>query len=339
MPGGAAVPHPTRRAVLGGCGAAAAAAIASLPAPAVARPPASLTLLVGADPGSLADRWARGFAPFLERHWPRTTIAVRNLPGERGFTAARALTEATPDGRTLGVISTPALIARCIEHAEEPLLARLDLVAAVAEEPVVLVAGAAEATGGGGAEARLSSLRRPAAPGTDGRLLGTPPPGGAAQLVAAMLGTALPLQRLAFPNAAAARSAVIAGNLAAALLPLPDAILGLREGRLLGLAIARERRYPPMAEIPTFAEAGLPPLRLADHRGLAAPRGVPEERLAALSAALGAAVADPEFISRAEAGGYQPHYLSRASWAPILATLTDTLRRRWQQDPWTAREG
>lgn len=336
MPRRAAAPHPPpprpgRRAVLGGSGAAGAALLLAMPA--LANRPVALTLLVGARPGSHPDRWARGFAPFLERHWPRSSVALRNLPGEGGLAAARALAETVPaDGRTFGIVSTPALIARCIERAEESLLARLDLIAAVAEEPVVLVAGAAS----GDAAEELAALR---APGGRGRLLGTPPPGGAAQLVAAMLSGALPLQRLAFPNAAAARSAAIAGNVAAALLPLPDAVPALREGKLLGLAIARARRYAPVAEIPTFAEAGLPPLRLANHRGLAAPRGVPEERLAALTAALGAVVGDPEFVSQAEADGYLPRHLPKAEWAAVIAELTATLHRRWEQEPWTAREG
>ncbi|MBW8268647.1 tripartite tricarboxylate transporter substrate-binding protein [Caldovatus aquaticus] len=327
-------PRQGRRTVLGG-GAAGAALL--LAAPALAVRPVALTLLVGARPGSPADRWARGFAPFLERHWPRSSVALRNLPGEGGLAAARALAETVPaDGRTFGVVSTPALIARCIERAEEALLARLDLVAAVAEEPVVLVAGAAGAASGDAA-AELAALRAPEA---HGRLLGTPPPGGAAELAAAMLSAgALPLQRLAFPNAAAARSAAIAGNVAAALLPLPDAMAALREGRLLGIAIARAHRHASLAEVPTFAEAGLPPLRLANHRGLAAPRGTPEERLAALAAALGALVADPEFVAQAEADGYEPRLLPNARWAAAIAELTATLRRRWDQEPWTAREG
>ncbi|GGG38719.1 hypothetical protein GCM10010964_27950 [Caldovatus sediminis] len=333
MVGAVAASRVTRRRIaFGAAGAAVAAAGAG---PALARRPTALTLLVGAGPGSPADRWARGFAPFLERHWPRSGIALRNLPGEGGLVAARALLDSPPDGRTLGVVSVPALIARCIERAEAPLLSGLDFVASVAEEAVVLVAGAAAASGGGPA-AELAALR---APGARRGLLGTPPPGGAAQLVAAMLSAALPLPRLAFPSAAAARSAAVAGNVAAAMLPLPDAIIGLREGKLVGLAIASERRYPPLEEIPTFAEAGLPPLRLADHRGLAAPRGVPEARLAALDAALRAVVADPEFASQAESGGYEPRYIPRAEWAPALAGLTDTLRRRWQREPWTAPEG
>ncbi|MCB4824731.1 tripartite tricarboxylate transporter substrate-binding protein [Roseicella aerolata] len=285
----------------------------------------AVTLLVGAAPGSAADSWARGFAPFLERHWPRTGVAVANHPGERGLAAARLVAAATPDGRLIGAIGTPMLLARAIEARAESVVAGLGFAAAVAEEPLVLV-------GQAGAVEDLDALR---ALGPQA-VLGTPPQGSAAQLAANALSRALPLALLAFPNAAGARQAVLAGNIPCALLAVPDAIAALRDGRLAGLALVQEQRIDLLPEVPSFAEQGIP-LRLAAHRGFAVPAGTPPAILAPLVKALRAAVADPEFAAQAQAQGYLPRFIGPAAWEPMLRRTLAELEARWVADPWTAR--
>jgi tripartite-type tricarboxylate transporter receptor subunit TctC len=285
----------------------------------------AVTLLVGAAPGSAADSWARGFAPFLERHWPRTSVAVANRHGERGLAAARLVAAATPDGRLVGAIGTPMLLARAVEARAEAVIAGLGFAAAVAEEPLVLVgqAGTVEA---------LDALR---ALGPQA-VLGTPPQGSAAQLAAIALGRILPLTLLAFPNAAGARQAVLAGNIPCALLAVPEAITALRDGRLIGLALAQEQRIHLLPEVPTFAEQGLP-LHLAAYRGFAVPVGTPPAVLAPLVKALRAAVADPEFAAQAQAQGYLPRFIGPAAWEPMLRQTLTELGERWVTDPWMAR--
>ncbi|MDN3564950.1 hypothetical protein QWZ14_11310, partial [Paeniroseomonas aquatica] len=129
--------------------------LALLAAPALARaeaPGGSVTLLVGAAAGGGPDLWARGFAPFLERHWPRAAIAVLNRPGEGGLAAARSLAAALAGANVIASVATPQLLARAVEAAAVPLLERLAFIAAVAEEPLLLV-------GPAGADAGLAALR------------------------------------------------------------------------------------------------------------------------------------------------------------------------------------
>lgn len=319
----------TRRGAFGLAAAAGLAAVVR-PAAAAGGPKQALTLLVGAPPGSTTDRWARGFAPFLERHsLPRSTVTVLNLPGEGGLAAARALVAAAPDGRTLALVATPTLLARAVERDEAALLDRLDFTAAVSEDPVVLVAPPTAAAAG---LAGLKALAESAS------ALGTPPPGTASHLAALALQEVVPFSPLVFPNAAAARQAVMAGNLAVALLPVSEAAAALRDGRLAGLAVTAERRLAALPEVPGFAEQGVR-LHLASHRGVALPRGVPAPALTALQAALRAAVADPEFVAQATANGYAPRYLPQAEWAPELRRLTGELLRRWEHEPWISPRG
>jgi len=293
------------------------------PAPAAAAVP--VTLLVGAAAGSGADAWARGFAPFLERHWPRAAVAVVNRPGEGGLAAARSIAGAPPDGRLIGTVSVPLLQARAIEARAEPLLARLDFVAAVAEEPLVLV-------GLAGTLDELDALR---ALGPQA-VLGAPPHGSAAQLAAIALGRALPLTLLPFASGPAARQAVLAGNIACALLAVPDAILALRDGRLAGLGLAQAKRCDLLPDVPTFQEQGIP-LQFASHRGFAVPAGTDPALLRPLVTALKAVVVDPEFAAQAQAQGYLPRFIGQTAWDPMLRRTIAELGERWTKDPWTAR--
>jgi tripartite-type tricarboxylate transporter receptor subunit TctC len=298
---------------------------ALLARPAIAQRPMPLTLVVGASGGSAPDRWARGFAPFLERHWPRSSVSVANLAGDGGLVAVRAIADALPDGRAIGAVATPALIARAVETDATAMLDRLDFLGAVTEELVVLVVAP-------GIAPDLATLR---GIGDRGRI-GCPPTGSAAQLAANMLATALPLAPIAFPSAGTARQAVIAGNLTAALLPLPDAITALRENKFQAVAIAAEARSPLLPELPLFTEIGLPVVPVTQ-RGFAMPKGVPEMMRHALAEALESVLADPEFTAQNAAQGRTPHLVPAAAWDAQLRALTLHLRQRWQADPWVRR--
>ena len=219
----------------------------------------------------------------------------------------------------------PLLLARAIEAHAEALLPRLDFVAAVAEEPLVLV----------GQAGTLDSLDALRALGPQA-VLGTPPHGSAAQLAAGALGRALPLDLLPFASAPAARQAVLAGNIACALLALPAAIVALRDGRLSGLGLAQPQRSDLLPDVPTFAEQGIA-LHFAAYRGFAVPAGTDRAVLAPLLAALKAVAVDPEFAAQAQAQGFIPRFIGQAAWEPMLRRTLAELGERWSSDPWTAR--
>jgi tripartite-type tricarboxylate transporter receptor subunit TctC len=219
---------------------------AALAAPAVAARAHAVELLVGAASGSAADLWARGVAPFIERHLPRLAVAVRNQPGRGGLAAVEQLSASAPGTKTLGVLTTPLLLVRAIEAGESSPFSHALPLAALVEEPVVLV------TGPNGPE-DLAALRALG----DRATIGTPPPGTAAHLASLRLDGRLDPPVLAFPSPAAARQAAQAGHVTAAVLGLPEAIGALREGRLVGLGLAAMRRSTLLPDLPTLREAGV----------------------------------------------------------------------------------
>ena len=293
-----------------------------------ARAAQPVTLLVGAPAGSAPDLWARGVVPFLERHWARATVSVVNRPGHRGVSAVRALAGAAPDGLTLAAMGTPTLLARAIEQGQLGMIERLQFVASVAEESLMLL------TAANGPVQSLEALRvlPPSA------LLGTPPPGNAAQLAGSALASRLGLTSFAFANAPAVRQAVQAGHIPAAMLAAPDALGLLREGRLTAIAVASDARSPQWPEVATLRELGLG-FSAQACRGFALPGATPEPVVTALASALATIVADPELIAQANAFGYLPHFQGPLAWSARLRSTAMELEARWRADPWLRAPG
>jgi hypothetical protein len=218
------------------------------------------------------------------------------------------------------------LRARAIEAGDAGLLVRLDWLAEVAEEPVILVAPPAI-----GDFATLRALGSTA-------ILGLPPSGTAPGLLGEALRDRLALGTLTFPSAAAARQAAIAGHVSAAALTLPEALAPVRDGRLVALALASSQRCPLLPDVPTLSEKGLP-LVAQLQRGFVLPLGVAERHRERLALALRAAVADPEFIARGQTAGFVPRFAGPDTWPAEVRATTACLVRRWAEAPWAIGRG
>lgn len=313
---------PRRAALRLAAGLAGGLALPGL-ASAVRRNP--VELVVGAPPGSAPDLWTRGVAPFLERALPRLAVVVRNHPGRRGLEAVELLAAASPDQKMIGVVSTPLLLARAVEAGEPFPVGRITPLAAVIEESMVLVGAPA-------GPPDIAALRAMGERAT----LGTPPPGSAAHFAALRLDQRLELARIAFPSAAAARQAAVSGHVAAAMLALPDAIAGLRDGRLLGLGIAAAQRSTLLPELPTLREQAID-LVASAQRGFALCPTAPEGFRTALLAGMEAVTADPDFAAQAAESGQNPRFLGPDAWLRLLVRADAELRRRWAEEPWLPR--
>jgi tripartite-type tricarboxylate transporter receptor subunit TctC len=263
-------------------------------------------------------------APFLERAWPRQPIKLLNRPGRHGLDALEELAIAG-ERRVIGVLTTPLLLARAVETNEPSPLGRITPLAALIEEPVVVVAAP-------GGVSSLDALRD----GAPGSVIGTPPAGTGAHLAGVRLAERTGMPLLAFPSAAAARQAAAAGHVAAAALTLPEAIGFLRENRLVALGVAASRRTPLLPDLPTLREAGLEALG-ATRRGFALAQGAPQGWRDQLLTGLEALASDPDLAQQCAETGQVPRFLGREAWGALLARQDEELRRRWREEPWLPR--
>jgi putative tricarboxylic transport membrane protein len=289
----------------------------------------TITLLVGAKPGSATDSLARAFERFLARHLPDRSLEVINVPGAAGLAALQTLAQAEPTGATLGWVVTPTLPARMVDRGVDDLLQRITLIGAIEKEPIAIVSTPASSLNS------VQDIVAKAADDADAVPLGTPPPGSpphvAALRLQALAGTRLNI--VAFPSATAARQAAIAGNVSAAALGLSSAIGDLRDSRLAGLGIAAGSRADAFPDLPPLRDSGLD-LSALIRRGLAAPAGVPGAIASQLGVAMRAATDDPEFRDLAKDEGYAAGWCDGATWTTEAEHERGELAKLWATDPW-----
>ncbi len=291
-------------------------------------------MLIGAALGTGLDASARAFAPLFAHSLLGTEVTPRNIPGDQGMSAIHALIAAPPNGLTLGWMTSPTLSARMVDHSgDEPLLPRLRLLGAVEREPVAFVCPAAAPLESVQDLIQRSSTDQDAVP------LGTPPPGSPPHLAALRLQVVAQtrLSIIAFPSAAA-RQAVIAGNVAAAALALSDVFAALRDEKLVGIGIAARKRSEALPDVPVLQEAGVP-LSVTIRRGLVAPAGLSDEMAAHLTEAMRTIVADPEFRALGDASGFLPAWMDGPAWTAQVDKERGDLAKLWATDPWLPSNG
>jgi tripartite-type tricarboxylate transporter receptor subunit TctC len=298
------------------------------------RPKRRVTILLGFPEGSEADRIARDFGGFLALHLQGIDVGWRNVPGEAGRTMLAALGEAAANGLTVGWVITPTLPARIIDRGEPSLGQRIQLIGQVEREPVAFVSPSTAPADS------IQDIIQRASDDADAVPLATPAAGSPPHLAA------LRLQELAqtrlnivtFPSAAAARQAVLAGNVSAAALGLANVIGDIRDGNLMAIGIAARRRFGLLPDTPVLDEGGIP-LAAFIRRGLAVPAGTAPDIVAALADGLRAVAEDNGFREQAETKGYYAAWDDGPTWLGKMLTEQEALARLWQTDPWLSSSG
>jgi tripartite-type tricarboxylate transporter receptor subunit TctC len=308
---------------------AALAVMSAFPA-AAEYPEKPIELIVAFAPGGGTDIAARSIARFMEKHLGGATIAVINKPGAGGEIGWTALSQAKPDGYTIGMINPPAFNALAVEGKAKYTMDSFQPIGNIVLDPGILVVGK---------NSPYNSLKdvidaAAAAPGAI--VVGTSGAAGSSEHIGI-----LNLNRIAsvkftpafFGSTAPVRQALLGGHIPAATMNLSEALPLIRSGdiKLLGVMSAKRSDYLPDA--PTFAEQGYD-LTVTASRGLAAPAGVPAEAVAKLEAALKAAMADPEYLKAAQEAEIPLAYLDAAEYKALIARLSADLAETWKVTPW-----
>ncbi|RYI87888.1 MAG: tripartite tricarboxylate transporter substrate binding protein, partial [Acetobacteraceae bacterium] len=289
-----------------------------------------IEVIVGFAPGGGTDVMVRALGLFLAAEIPGANFVVLNRPGAGGETAYGALQAAKPDGYTIGAINTPGYLSVPLERRVRYDRAKIRPIARLVDDPTAFVVR--QDSPWRTLKDLVEAARK--APGTisvGSSGVGTDDHLGLTLLQAA---TGTEFIHAPFAGAGLVKNAVLAGHIDVAGLNLGEiGFLGQEIPPLRPLAAMGEHRWELMPNVPTFREEGFDVV-MTSERGLAAPRGIPDEIAARLQDAIARVMAKPEWLERAKQLELPLAYLPGAEWEAQMPAQEARYRRIWEATPW-----
>ncbi|WP_246337756.1 tripartite tricarboxylate transporter substrate binding protein [Azospirillum oleiclasticum] len=300
---------------------------------AAAFPDRPVTLIVPFAAGGSTDVTARMIAPYIEKNLHAgARVVVSNIQGGGGDVGFATISGAIPDGHTIGFINTPSFLTIPLERQArfDPKL--FDPLVAIVDDPstVVVPAGSAIAT-----PVDLVAFARTTPQKASFATTGVGSDEQLSMLKLQELG-GVRFVHIPFPGGAHIYRALRNGNVMVAGMNLSEALRAREEGRITILGQMSRNRHPVAPDLPTFREMGFD-IAMGAMRGIAAPRGLPDDVRQVLVDAITAAAADPDFQAKAKAT-YQPlRILGPDAFADELTAMDRDYRALWAVSPWSDR--
>ena len=276
--------------------AALAAALVPGAVHAQAYPDKIVKIVVPYAAGGAVDIVARSVGQPLQEALKQPVI-VENRPGAGGNIGMDAVAKAAPDGYTLLMASN----AIATNNALFPKLAfdgRRDFapVAKIGYAPLVIVVPASSPAKTlkdllAQAKAEPGKLTyATAGNGSSGHLAG--------ELMKSM--ARIDVTHVPYKGGAPAITDLVGERISFMPINPVEVMSHIKAGRLRALAVASDKRFPLLPDVPTVAEAGLPGYEASVWWGLVAPAKTPREIVAKLNADTNRQLADPAIAKKLE---------------------------------------
>lgn len=279
--------------------------------------------IVAQTAGGNADLVARSYGQRLSERLGQQFV-VDNRPGGGGVIATETVVRAQPDGYTLLLAPTsfginPSLIAKI------PFDSKRDLapISLLGKSPNMLVVNPQLPARSVGELITLAKSR----PGklhfsSSGIASSNHLAGELFKMIASV-----DIVHIAYKGGPAAMVAVVSGESEFSFASLPTSIGLAKAGKLRAVAVTSAARWPPLAEIPTVAESGVPGFENAVWQAMLAPAKTPLAILDVLSKHAMEIARLPEFRSRMMLEGSEP----QGTDAATLARFIDDEIEKWRK--------
>jgi tripartite-type tricarboxylate transporter receptor subunit TctC len=315
------VPSSVSRAAAVAMGIAVAALfMVSAPRNAAAQaayPERTIKLLVGFQAGSPLDVVGRLLAEKLQHSLGKPVI-VENIPGAAGNIATERVAKSVPDGHTLLMAASAAIVINQSVYEKLPYDPVKDLapITQVCTTPNIIAVH-------NGLPVKSLQEFIALVRAQPGRLtFGSAGVGTSQHLAGELLKSlaAIDIRHVAYRSSAAAAQDMLGGHITmtigniGAILPL------LREGKVKGLAITTLERWPAAPELPTVHESGFPGFESAIWFGLMAPAGTAGGIIEQLHQATVNALATADVRQKLDALGMAGIGNTPAEFAAVIAT-------------------
>ena len=265
--------------------------------------------------GGGSDSLARVIAQKLNESWGQPVI-VDNRPSSGGTLGAELVAKAAPDGYTLFV--TPSAVITINPHLYAKLrydpFKEFTPVIAATNSPFYMVVHP---------KVPANNVKEfiAYAKANPGKLnYGSSGNGSSAHLAGVLFGglANVDLVHIPYKGAAPATVDLLAGHVQFRFSSVVPAVPHVRTGRLRGLGMSSAKRYTPMPEVPTIAEAGLPGYAVEAFYVVMAPAGTPRAIVEKLNAEITRRLKEPEVSARMAADGAEVIAASVADTAKML---------------------
>ena len=309
-------------------GSLVAGAVSAQEYPAPGKP---VTFILPYAAGGPTDKAARDLAQSMSKAMGGHSIVVENAPGASGSIGAAKAAKAANDGYTLlfthiAQATLPTFFRNLPYNVEKDF----EYLGLVSENPMNLIARPTLAANNIGELISWVQANK-------GKIsIANAGPGSASHLCGMLFQSTLKVDMVSVPykGTAPAMTDLIGGQIDLMCDQTTTTIPQVEGKKVKSYAVTTPTRLtsPVLKDMPTMQEAGLKDFTVTIWQGLYAPRGTPAPVLRKLNDALKAAVKDPEFIRKQEAGGasvitdnrvepavHKAFVLAEvAKWAPVI---------------------
>lgn len=295
-------------------------------------PEHAISMVVSYAPGGGTDLVARAIAPYIQKYLgDGANIVVLNRPGAGGAIGFSEIKRAKPDGYTIGFVNTPNMLTIPIERKTNYHWSDFDLIGNLIDDPDGF------AVSGKGDIKTLKDLEKYAKENPGKVTVGTTGVGSDDHLAMMKFEklTGTQLNHVPFKGAGEVRNAIQGGQIMLAAMNVGEVLAYQKGGtdiRLLGSMSQERSTLAP--DVPTFKEQGYDVI-MASLRGIAAPKGLPDDIADKLRVAVQKASADPEFIEKAKTMFVPLRYMDSKTYHAELQEAESEFKDLWQQSPWS----
>ena len=281
------------------------ALLVALPALSVAEleyPRKNIRIIVPYGPGGSTDIFVRSLQPALEQALG-VNIIVRNISGGGGAVGLLRTLKAKPDGYTLTIPNNAIFTLQGLGNVDFKY-SEFDYIAQVVIQPYILVVRKQD-----GWE-NLESFLDTAKQSPEKIRIGFAGVGSSTHVMAAWMTEELGLKATAVPfgGGSKAVTAAMGGHIDAVVLNPADVIPGIESGLLTPLVLSSDKRSALLPDVPTMQEKGYR-MTTNQWRGIAGPKGLPEQVKVRWGEALRQALQNTAFLETTQLSGSEPALL------------------------------
>lgn len=267
-------------------------------------PERPIKIVVPFAPGGGTDVLARIIAQKLHEKWGQPVV-IDNQPGASGGIGTRAVVAAPPDGYTLLMASTGALMAAASSLGGDgtfDVTKYLAPITVAAAPPYLLVVSPKLAASSAADLIRISKEK------PESLTFGSSGVGAASHLSGVLFESEAGIRMLHIPYKGTGPGVtdLLAGRIDLMFAPAPVVQSFVQAGQLKAIGVTDNRRSQFYPEVPTISESGLPGYESVGWFGLLAPAKTPPDIVARLNEAVVSAMQTKEFREQLAILGAEP---------------------------------